>query len=497
MKKLTFVSALAFMLVARPSLAIQLDDPTNFQVVQIWRGVDFGVPGRLGGLLFSEDGQTLFAVGNAEASDSALYALPVSRDPSTGRILSFGAPTLVFAGTATTPGLDAGLERGPEGTLFYTYWSAHKLGERPEANPGVETMFDMTPTGVPSSVAGLAFSPFLLDANSGFQRMQVSSWLGDGVYDVPLTPRGGGIFEPGAATLFVRLPQEGTGAIQYVPRGLYTGNLMYVNWNFGEVRMLVIDSATGLPINDVTGLPERDPATPRDIRFASDMGVGPWGLEFDPLTLDFLVSTWNGDPSNSIIQFSGPGFANQPPHAKDQGITTWVNTPIDFVLGATDPDRDPLSFQIVSPPANGVLTGTTAERSYSPEPGFVGTDHLTFRASDGFLTSNTATVTIVVSYRYGPDAGSSDRGAEPDMGLEQDATELDAATEADSGALDLGARDSEAVSDAGPRPDAGSPGEEEGCDCAAGESRGSSAWSLALLTLVAVRRRTRSRSSSR
>jgi len=37
--------------------------------------------------------------------------------------------------------------------------------------------------------------------------------------------------------LFVRLPQQETGAIQYVPQGLYTGNLMYVNWDFGEVRI--------------------------------------------------------------------------------------------------------------------------------------------------------------------------------------------------------------------------------------------------------------------
>ena len=50
---------------------------------------------------------------------------------------------------------------------------------------------------------------------------------------------GGGLFDPGTVVLFVSFPQQGTGAIQYVPSGLFEGNLMYVNWDFGEVCVFV------------------------------------------------------------------------------------------------------------------------------------------------------------------------------------------------------------------------------------------------------------------
>jgi MYXO-CTERM domain-containing protein len=125
-----------------------------------------------------------------------------------------------------------------------------------------------------------------------------------------LTPAGGGLFDPGTAALFVSLPQQGTGAIQYVPSGLFEGNLMYVNWDFGEVRVLEIDSETGLPVDADSGEPTLGTSNPVDERFAYEIGVGPWGLEFDARSGDFFVSTWNGDPLNSIIQFSGPGFTN-------------------------------------------------------------------------------------------------------------------------------------------------------------------------------------------
>ena len=84
----------------------------------------------------------------------------------------------------------------------------------------------MTTVGVPPSIAGLTFSPHRIDPGTGFRQMQISSWQGANLYEVPLTPAGSGIFTPGAVTLFVTLPQQGTGGIQYVPSGPLAGNLM-------------------------------------------------------------------------------------------------------------------------------------------------------------------------------------------------------------------------------------------------------------------------------
>jgi hypothetical protein len=170
--------------------------------------------------------------------------------------------------------------------------------------------------GVPSSVAGLTFSPHIEDTATNFGQMQVSSWQetlsaqSRDIYNIPLIPVGGGLFEPGSAELFVTLPQQGTGAIQYVPSGVYEGDLMYVNWDFGEVRVLNIDPDTGWPIDVGSGMPMLGTDDPVDERFAYDMGMGPWGLEFDARSNDFFVSTWQGEPFNSIIQFSGVGFSD-------------------------------------------------------------------------------------------------------------------------------------------------------------------------------------------
>lgn len=293
---------------------VDFDDPDNFGVKNTWAGWSLNVPGYLGGMLFTDDGETVYVVGNSEQYNSALFAVPLTRDPLTHEVLDMGPAdqvTVAFEGNSSVRGLDAGWEIGPEGTLFYTYWDANRLGQRPGGVSGDETLYHMGNVGIPSSVAGLTFSPFITDPNTNFGMMQVSVWQAAGVrdlYNVPLTPLGGGLFEPQQPETFVSLPREGTGAIQYIPSGPQRGNMMYVNWDYGEVWILMIDEATGLPIDDATGLPSLGTDNPRVERFASSLGVGPWGLEFDPPTNDFFVSTWQGSPYNTIIQIGGKGL---------------------------------------------------------------------------------------------------------------------------------------------------------------------------------------------
>lgn len=329
------IVALAVVIVAGPAAAVVLEDPANFAVKRTWSGpTELGIPANLGGLLFSADGATLYAVGNSERAASALYAVPVTRDPITHEVVDLGpigSVTKVFDGNAATPGLDAGWDVGPAGTLFYTYWSANYLGQRPGGVAGAETLFDMATVGVPSSIAGLTFSPHVTDPGTGFGLMQISSWQGANLFNVPLTAAGGGVFTPGTVETFVTLPQQGTGAIQYVPSGPFAGDVMYVNWNYGEVRILDIDAPTGLPIDQGTMLPTLGTTNPVDERFASELGVGPWGLEFDPLTNDFFVGTWGGSPSNSILQIGGAGF----PSTTTSTSTTTTSLPGSTVTTTT------------------------------------------------------------------------------------------------------------------------------------------------------------------
>ena len=64
----------------------------------------------------------------------------------------------------------------------------------------------------------------------------------------------------------------------------------------------------------------------------------------------------------------------------------------------TDVDEDDLTAVLESSPSHGLLTLNAAGTFvYSPAAGFIGVDSFTYRASDGELTSNLATVTITVT----------------------------------------------------------------------------------------------------
>ncbi len=59
-------------------------------------------------------------------------------------------------------------------------------------------------------------------------------------------------------------------------------------------------------------------------------------------------------------------------------------------------DGDTLTYTIVDQPENGTLSGDGAEQIYTVDDGFIGQDSFTFRANDGTLDSNVATVAIIV-----------------------------------------------------------------------------------------------------
>src|SRR6185295_14814598 len=108
-----------------------------------------GVPRPIGGLRFSADGTLLYVVGLADDNASGLYRLPVTRNPTTQEVTALGAATKVFGGsnpdpTETDAGLDAGLEFGPSGTFFYTYYPTSFMAQRPGGPTGAEKTVDLT-----------------------------------------------------------------------------------------------------------------------------------------------------------------------------------------------------------------------------------------------------------------------------------------------------------------------------------------------------------------
>ncbi len=97
---------------------------------------------------------------------------------------------------------------------------------------------------------------------------------------------------------------------------------------------------------------------------------------------------------------------SRPPSAQDDSYTTYKNTPLNVaapgVLGNdSDPDGDPLTAVLVSPPSQGSLTlNANGSFTYTPPAGWSGTTTFTYKARDvDGAESNVATVTITVQNR--------------------------------------------------------------------------------------------------
>ena len=88
---------------------------------------------------------------------------------------------------------------------------------------------------------------------------------------------------------------------------------------------------------------------------------------------------------------------NDAPTAASQSVTTNEDTPAAVTLTGADIDGDALTFAVVTGPAHGTLSGAGAALTYRPAPNYNGPDSFTFRASDGSLASDPATVTINVT----------------------------------------------------------------------------------------------------
>jgi len=92
---------------------------------------------------------------------------------------------------------------------------------------------------------------------------------------------------------------------------------------------------------------------------------------------------------------------NQPPVASSEALTVDQNSSIPIKLVATDdgkPEGSRLTYSITGP-YHGKVSNMPPLLAYTPEPDYLGTDLLTFRASDGELESQTAQITICVVRR--------------------------------------------------------------------------------------------------
>ncbi|MGD9420107.1 MAG: carbohydrate-binding protein [Verrucomicrobiota bacterium JB025] len=88
--------------------------------------------------------------------------------------------------------------------------------------------------------------------------------------------------------------------------------------------------------------------------------------------------------------------SNASPVAIPATVRVRLDQSLDLTLEATDDDDDPLNFTLIAGPSHGTLQGTAPNLTYLPDPGFLGSDSVTFRVDDGELDSPAATIDIDV-----------------------------------------------------------------------------------------------------
>ena len=116
-------------------------------------------------------------------------------------------------------------------------------------------------------------------------------------------------------------------------------------------------------------------------------------------TVDY-VSCAPGQGGNGQVAYSYtimPNSGNSPPVAYNQTVNAFEDTPVAVNLTASDADGDALSYQVVTSPFHGSLSGTAPLLTYRQNLGYRGLDSFTFKANDGVTDSNIATVKINVT----------------------------------------------------------------------------------------------------
>jgi hypothetical protein len=122
---------------------------------------------------------------------------------------------------------------------------------------------------------------------------------------------------------------------------------------------------------------------------------------YDATTKGIVTSS---STANNHLLYSGfiggsPPDMNDPPVAQDDSASTSQDAAvaINVLDNDADPNGDSLSVVNLSDPPNGSAASANGIATYTPDPGFSGTDTFTYQATDGQLTSNTATVTVTVT----------------------------------------------------------------------------------------------------
>ncbi|MCA8986412.1 MAG: tandem-95 repeat protein [Planctomycetaceae bacterium] len=223
--------------------------------------------------------------------------------------------------------------------------------------------------------------------------------------------------------------QQATGAFTYLPNDNYNGPdaFTYRVYDGTDWSSYVTATINVTPVNDA-------PRIFGQTVYMQANGFVTSQVEISDVDGDFLTAFVQNQPANGTIDmnFDGtytyipnPGFTgvdtvivnvtdgelqseamitfnvapiNSVPVAQSESITLQEDGIRTGSVVATDADGDSLTYQLVSTVTHGTLTlNSDGTYTYQPSTNYNGTDAFSFTASDGNLTSNTATISLNIT----------------------------------------------------------------------------------------------------
>lgn len=183
-----------------------------------------------------------------------------------------------------------------------------------------------------------------------------------------------------------------------------------------EDDVLTVTAEEGVLINDIN--PDKLALT---AILVDDVFAGSLNFDEDGSFVYTPDQDYYGSDSFSYKIFDGTSYSNtvsvqlfvnpvnDPPVADDQVVITFLNTPVEIELTATDDGGGgssylkgntiniDLTFELVTNPEHGELSGNAPFLVYTPDDDYIGTDQFKFKVYDGEYYSNDAIVVIYVN----------------------------------------------------------------------------------------------------
>ena len=231
-----------------------------------------------------------------------------------------------------------------------------------------------TLTGTPDNIVTV---PVMIDDAVGLESVDLKLTYDPSVLEVAAV-RTGRVTSGGTLVTNPTPPTNATGAITVglaltTPRPAGGGSLIDIDFHVKSTA--IPGTTTGLNLTQVS--------------------LNEDGLVLTPAPTPGL------DPTDGLIAIRSAG--DTAPVAADDAYTTAEDTPLivsapGLLANDTDVDGDALMAFLVSGPGHGTLSlDTTGAFTYVPAANFNGSDSFTYKANDGSLDSNVATVNLTIT----------------------------------------------------------------------------------------------------